>query len=204
MSKQYEKTKVENSSPTFRLLKKIGVIGNSERYGQLTIFGLMKLSVSTLYRRIIFNYAYKAYIFEPFYKKRLRPTIWRRLGCKVGRNVHIGHQVRLDFGNCERIHVGDDVVISNGVTILCHKRDVTDYHHDMKATELPFLYRDVILEPGCQIGLNCTILPGVRIGKGAIIGSCSLVTKDIPDWSIAAGVPAKVIRIMGETSYKNI
>ena len=110
------------------------------------------------------------------------------------------HQVRLDFGNCERIHVGNDVVISNGVTILCHKRDVTNYHHYVKANELPFIYRDVILESNCQIGLNCTILPGVRIGEGAIIGSCSLITKDIPDWSIAAGVPAKVIRYVGESS----
>lgn len=200
MNKQYKETKGENLSSTFRLLKRIGVIGNSERYGQLTIFGLMKLSFSTLYRRIIFNYAYKAYIFEPFYKKRLRPAIWRRLGCEVGQNVHIGHQVRLDFGNCERIHVGNDVVISNGVTILCHKRDVTNYHHYVKANELPFIYRDVILESNCQIGLNCTILPGVRIGEGAIIGSCSLITKDIPDWSIAAGVPAKVIRYVGESS----
>ena len=154
-------------------------------------------AIVTLYRRVIFNYAYKAYIFEPLYKKRLKPAIWRGLGCKVGRNVHIGHQVRLDFGNSERIHVGDDVVISNGVTILCHKRDVSGYQQGDKATQLPFIYCDVRLESGCQIGINATILPGVRIGQGAIIGSCSLVTKDIPDWSIAVGVPAKVIKRVG-------
>lgn len=128
----------------FRLLHRIGVIGNEERYGHLSVFSFIKFAVTSLYRRLIFNYAYKAYILEPFYKKRLRPAIWRRLGCDVGKNVHIGHQVRLDFGNSERIHVGDDVVISNGVTILCHKRDVSNYQQGKKATQLSFIYDDVV------------------------------------------------------------
>ena len=194
------KSEGEKFSLTFQLLNKLGLIGNAERYGQISVFGIMWLSFVTLYRRTIFNYAYKAYIFEPLYKKRLRPAIWRRLGCNVGKNVHIGHQVRLDFGNSERIHVGDNVVISNGVTILCHKRDVSNYQQGGEATKLPFIYCDVRLESGCQIGINTTILPGVRIGQGAIIGSCSLVTKDIPDWSIAVGVPAKVIKRVGQNT----
>lgn len=194
MDKQNMKREEDDFSPTYLLLNKLGLIGNAERYGQMSMFGMIRISIITLYRRVIFNYAYKAYVFEPFYKKRFRPTIWRWLGCEVGKNVHIGHQVRLDFGNSERVHVGDDVVISNGVTILCHKRDVSNYQQGDKATQLPFKYCDVRLESGCQIGINVTILPGVRIGHGAIIGSCSLVTKDIPDWSIAVGVPAKVIK----------
>lgn len=195
-NKQVEKGKL---SLTFRLFNKLGLINDSERYGRITIIGLMWLSAVTVYRKIIFNYAYKAYIFEPLYKKRLRPAIWRGLGCEVGRNVHIGHQVRLDFGNSNRIHIGDDVVISNGVTILCHKRDARNYKQGDKATQLPFIYGDVNLETGCQIGINTTILPGVTIGEGAIIGSCSLVTKDIPAWSIAVGSPAKVIRNVKES-----
>ena len=185
-------------SPTFRLLNKLGLIGNKERYGRMSVMGLMWFSVVSFYRRIIFNYAYKAYIFEPLYKKRLRPAIWRRLGCDVGKNVHMGHQVRLDFGNSNRIHIGNDVVISNGVTILCHKRDVRNYKQGDKAAQLPFMYGDVNLGTGCQIGINTTILPGVTIGEGAIVGSCSVVTKDIPAWSIAVGSPAKAIRYVSD------
>ena len=196
--KHMEKDKGTQLSPAYRLFNKLGLIGNTERYGRMSMIGMIWFSIVTLYRRIIFNYAYKAYIFEPLYKKRLRPTIWRRLGCEVGKNVHIGHQVRLDFGNSNRIHIGDDVVISNGVTILCHKRDVRNYKQGDRSTQLPFIYDDVNLETGCQIGINTTILPGVTIGEGAIIGSCSLVTKDIPAWSIAVGCPAKVIRNVGE------
>lgn len=183
-------------SLTFRLLRKLSLINNAERYGNISLWKLLKFIVVTLYRRIIFTYSYKAYIFEPLYKKLLRPAIWRGLGCEVGKNVHIGHEVRLDFGNAEMIHIGNDVVISNGVTILCHKRDVSNYQQGGKATKLPFKYCDVYIESGCQIGINSTILPGVTIGEGTIIGSCSLVTKDVPPWSIACGVPVKVIKTL--------
>ena len=62
------------------------------------------------------------------------------------------------------------------------------------ATKLPFIYAGVHLKRGCQIGVQSIIMPGVTIGQGAIIGSGSVVTKDIPDWTIAVGSPAKVIK----------
>lgn len=194
------RSKEEDYSLTFRLLNKLKLIGNSQRYGNISFGGLIFFSFKTLFRRIIFNYAYKAYILEPLYKKRLRPFIWRKLGCEVGKNVNIGHEVRLDFGNAEKIHVQDDVVISNGVTLLCHKRNVNNYSVGDKATNLPFIYEEIILCKGSQIGINSTILPGVIVGEGAIIGSCSLVTKNIPAWTIAVGCPAKVIKEIKKSS----
>lgn len=186
------------TSLTFRILKKLRLINDEERYGSINPFSLLIFVLSTLWRRFIFNFAFKAYIFEFLYKKNLRPAIWRRLGCKVGKNVHIGHQVRLDFGNADRITVEDDVLIANGVTLLCHIRDMKNYHVGMRVTNQPLEYGDILLGKGCYIGLNVTILPGVHIGEGAVIGSCALVTKDIPAWTIAAGVPAKVIRSVRE------
>lgn len=191
-----ETNKDSKTSFTFRTLKKMGLIGDTHKYGRISIFGIVGLAFKTFFRRIIFTYAYKEYVLEPLNKKRIRPVCWRWLGCEVGRNVNIGHSVRLDFGNANLIRIGDDVVISNGVTILCHKRNVANYKKNTKATELPFIYEKVILENGCQIGLNTTILPGVTIGEGAIVGSCALVTKDIPAWSIAVGCPAKVIKCL--------
>ena len=179
---------------TFRLLKKLHLINDEEKHGRINPFSLIVFTFSTLWRRFIFNYAYKAYILEFLYKKKLRPAIWRGLGCKVGKNVHIGHGVRFDFGNAERITVEDDVAIANGVTMWCHRRDMTSYRIGMKAVDLPTKYGDIHLGKGCYIGLNVTIMPGVHIGEGAVIGSCALVTKDIPAWTVAAGVPAKVIK----------
>ena len=186
--------KDKKTSLTFRLLNKLHLINDEEKHGRINPFSLIAFAFNTLWRRFIFNFAYKAYIFEFLYKKNLRPTIWRGLGCKVGKNVHIGHQVRIDFGNAERIIVEDDVLIANGVTLLCHLRDIKDYHIGMKATDLPMKYGDIHLGRGCYVGLNVTILPGVHIGEGAVIGSCALVTKDVPAWTIAAGVPARVVR----------
>jgi acetyltransferase-like isoleucine patch superfamily enzyme len=73
-----------------------------------------------------------------------------------------------------------------------------NYHVGMRVTNQQLEYGDILLGKGCYIGLNVTILPGVHIGEGAVIGSCALVTKDIPAWTIAAGVPAKVIRSVRE------
>ena len=181
-------------SPTFIFLKRMGLIGDSHKYGQISVWGVLGLVVKTFFRRLIFTYSYKGYILEPVNKKMIRPLFWKWLGCRVGKNVNIGHEVRLDFGNANLISIGDDVVISNGATILCHKRDVSNYRKQTKATDLPFIYEGVTLERGCQIGLNVTILPGVTIGEGAIIGSCAIVTKNIPAWSVAVGCPAKVVR----------
>ena len=52
----------------------------------------------------------------------------------------------------------------------------------------------IVLKKGCSIGMNSMIMPGVTIGEGAIIGANSLVTKDIPAWTIATGSPAKVVK----------
>ena len=179
---------------TFRLLKKLHLMHDEEKYGRINLFTLIFFALRTLWKRCIFKFAYNACIFEFLYKKKLRPAIWRGLGCKVGKNVNIGHQVRVDFGNAERITIDDDAHIANGVTFLCHMRDVTHYHVGMIAMDMPAKYGDIHLGKGCYIGINVTIMPGVHIGEGAVIGSCALVTKDVPAWTIAAGVPAKVIK----------
>lgn len=185
---------VNKTTLLFRTLNKMKVLSDIGKYGDITILKLLGLFFCTIWRRLIFNYAYKNLIFEPINKKLIRPKIWRQLGCKVGKNVMIGHAVRLDFGNSSLIKVGDNVIISNNTTILCHKRDVSEYKQGESAIKLPFIYDKVIIENGSQIGINCTILPGVTIGEGSIIGSCSVVTKDIPAWSVAVGNPAKVIK----------
>ncbi len=54
--------------------------------------------------------------------------------------------------------------------------------------------QEVSIGAGCWIGARVTIIGGVKIGKGCVIGACSLVRNDIPDWSVAVGVPSRVIR----------
>ena len=64
----------------------------------------------------------------------------------------------------------------------------------MKLGGLPENDQDVTIEDGVWVGCNVTILKGVTIGRGAVVGAGSLVTKDIPPYSIAVGNPARVIK----------
>lgn len=116
------------------------------------------------------------------------------MGCHVGNNVSIGHSVAVDVGNTGLIHIEDDVILTNHCIILCHRRDMKGYRKGDDGTKLPYIYAPVTLKKGCQIGMGSIIMPGVTVGEGAIVGACSVVTKDVPAWTIATGSPCKVIK----------
>jgi len=65
--------------------------------------------------------------------------------------------------------------------------------HDVNTLE-PLAGQDVVIGPGCWIGARVTIIGGVTIGRGCVIGAGAVVRGNLPDWSVAAGVPARVIR----------
>jgi acetyltransferase-like isoleucine patch superfamily enzyme len=57
--------------------------------------------------------------------------------------------------------------------------------------KLGYIVKPIVLKKGCLIGMESFVMPGVTVGEGAIVGAGSLVTKDIPAWTVAAGRPAK-------------
>lgn len=121
---------------------------------------------------------------------------WR--GVKIGKNTHIARLVSIDDRNPELIEIGDGVAITTGVMILTHQRDLSEYKIGMYAMHCPFKEGKVIIKDGAHIGIGSIIMPGVTIGEGAIVGAGSVVTKDIPAYSIAVGVPAKVVKRIEE------
>ena len=118
----------------------------------------------------------------------------RLRGVKIGKRSHVARGVILDDRNPNLIEIGDGVAVTSGVMILCHQRDLSQYKPGMFAMECPFKEGKVVIKDGAHIGIGAIIMPGVTIGKGAVIGAGSVVTKDIPDYCVAAGVPAKVIK----------
>jgi acetyltransferase-like isoleucine patch superfamily enzyme len=60
--------------------------------------------------------------------------------------------------------------------------------------KLGYIVKPIVLKKGCLIGMESFVMPGVTVGEGAIVGAGSLVTKDIPAWTVAAGRPAKVLK----------
>ena len=118
---------LKGTTLTFRILYRMNIMRDYQKHGRITFFKLIYFILATFVKRILFTYAYMEYIFEPLNKKFIRPTFWRWIGCKVGKNVHIGHFVSLDFGNAHLITIEDNVVLSNNVILLCHRRDIQNY-----------------------------------------------------------------------------
>jgi len=111
-------------------------------------------------------------------------------GMKVGKNFNRQSSTRLDPSHCWLISIGDDVTLSNKVQILAHD--------DTTRTYLGYgRIAPVTIGDRVFVGANTTILMNTTIGNDVIIGAGSLVTGNIPDDSIVAGVPARVI---GKTS----
>jgi acetyltransferase-like isoleucine patch superfamily enzyme len=130
----------------------------------------------------------------------LRANLWRIIGCKVGKKVRIGWDVFLDVDYANLLTIEDDVWIANRSIIFCHMRDMSKYYKGFRYKEVPQGMHPVIIKKGACVSIGAIIMPGVTIGEGAIVGSGALVVKDVPAWTIVAGVPAKVIKVLPEAA----
>jgi acetyltransferase-like isoleucine patch superfamily enzyme len=111
-------------------------------------------------------------------------------------NVSIGERCSVHeysyFGGEGEIVIGDYVAIANNCTIISETHNFTDRTVPVKLQGLS--PQPVIIGSDVWIGSKVTILGNVKIGKGAIIGAGSVVTRDIPEYAVAVGVPCEVIR----------
>lgn len=133
-----------------------------------------------------------AYVSFPY---QITVFLHRLRGVRIGKDTHIGRLVSFDDRNPELISIGNGVAITTGVIILCHERDLTNYKVGMYAMHCEFKQGPVTIKDGAHIGIGAIIMPGLTIGRGAIIGAGAVVTEDIPDYTLAVGVPAKVIKV---------
>lgn len=109
--------------------------------------------------------------------------------CVIGNHVWIGPQSYFDARN---LVLEDYVGWGPGAKVLGSQ-------HTGEPLDVPIISTDLVIKPvvvgyGADIGTNATLLPGVRIGAHAVIGAGAVVTRDVPDYAVAAGVPAQVIR----------
>lgn len=90
------------------------------------------------------------------------------------------------------LRIGDNVMMGPDVTILTQT-------HNIERTDIPMRQQgmrvaEVVIGNDVWIGMRVVIMPGVKIGNGAVIGSCAVVTKDVPNFAVVGGVPAKIIK----------
>jgi acetyltransferase-like isoleucine patch superfamily enzyme len=144
----------------------------------------------------------------------------------LGKNVEIRKSSRLEVvGQWEvkkpKIIIGDNtcihlyfhcgaaesIVIGNNV-LIAGRVYITDHDHVFDEKDNPprwckkLVSKPVVIEDGVWLGEGVAVLKGVTIGKRAVIGANSVVTKDVPPYCIAAGNPAKVIKIIGKVNNK--
>jgi acetyltransferase-like isoleucine patch superfamily enzyme len=119
--------------------------------------------------------------------------IWMPWRVKMGHHSLIGERCVLD--GRRGIEIGNNVNISGEVRIFT-------LQHDMDSETFASTGGKVTIGDFAYIGTNATLLPGVVIGEGSVVGACSVVTKSVEPWTFVAGVPAKPVRSRPIMNYQ--
>lgn len=132
--------------------------------------------------------------------------------------VHIlpGSMIGADCNICDNVFIENDVVIGDRVTIKCGVQiwdglriedDVmigpnATFTNDLfPRSKQPFVLSKTHVKKGASIGANATILAGLEIGEGAMVGAGAVVTKTVPPYAVVVGNPAKIIRMIGDDDH---
>lgn len=144
-----------------------------------------------------------------YFFDKLRCKYYRRKGCdldsqtSISANVRVNGYFRMGKGssiahNCTLsgfdagIFIGENVMIAPNCVLVAFDHGFTDINIPMSKQK--FVQQPITISDDVWIGANCTITKGVKIGKGVIVGANSCVNKDIPDYAIVGGVPAKILK----------
>ena len=110
----------------------------------------------------------------------------------IGKNVYINSNALLMARG--GITIEDNVMVAANVQIISNNHDPYDLQ--------VLTCKPVLIRESAWIGAGATILPGVCIGKHAVIGAMSVVTKDVPDYAVVVGSPAKVVKELDKTKFE--
>lgn len=116
------------------------------------------------------------------------------VGCSLGQNVFVGNRVRIG----DRVKIQNNVSVYDNVVleddVFCGPSMVfTNVYNPRAAIERKSEYRDTLVRQGATLGANCTIVCGATVGRYAFVGAGAVVNKDVPDFALVVGVPARQI-----------
>jgi acetyltransferase-like isoleucine patch superfamily enzyme len=139
----------------------------------------------------------------PLGRVELQDDVWLSRGSYVvagesevciGSNSYIGHRCLL-YGH-RGIRVGCDVLLANDVQLICGQHSFAQ--RDVPIRAQPGRGRPIVIEDDVWLGSSAIVLGGVTVGRGSVVGAGAVVTNSLPPYSIAQGVPARVVGVRGE------
>ena len=155
-------------------------------YGYSGSFGRLKIKLKFLRNWILHSLAYSSPLSEfSINMQKLR-------GVKIGRNCHFNPYVLIDLIYPKMVEIGDNVTLGSHSMIFAHSNPSANLF--LKQGEYPRKISKVIIKTGAVINPGVIIIAGVTIGENSIISPRSVVTQDIPDYCVAVGNPARVVK----------
>jgi acetyltransferase-like isoleucine patch superfamily enzyme len=138
----------------------------------------------------------------------LHPQLVNLYGCRVGDETRIGAFVEIQKNSavgrrckisshsfiCEGVEIEDEVMIGHGVMFINDRVPRATNPDGSVRGEAEWTVEPTRVRRGASIGSNATIMGGVTIGRGALVGAGAVVTRDVPDGGVVAGVPARPLR----------
>lgn len=137
-------------------------------------------------------------------------------GTRIWAFAHVlpGARIGRDCNVCDGVFVENDVIVGDRVTIKCGVQlwDGVRLHDDVfvgpnatftndpfpRSRQRPQTFAQTVVEAGASIGANATLLPGLRIGRGAMVGAGAVVTRSVPAHAIVVGNPARIVGYVGD------
>jgi acetyltransferase-like isoleucine patch superfamily enzyme len=125
---------------------------------------------------------------------RIRARLFKMAGYEIGQQVYIGEDLIIidELDDKARVRIGNRVAIAERVTLVIS----SNANFSRIRPFVKDLHGHIEIDDDAWLGTGCIILPDVRIGKGAVVGAGAVVTKDVPDFTVVAGVPAKQIQTL--------
>lgn len=139
--------------------------------------------------------------------KIFHPSQVNLYGCSIGDGTKIGSFVEIQKGAtvgarckisshtfiCEGVHIEDEVFVGHGVMFTNDRFPRAANPDGSLQTEADWQLETTRVKRRASIGTHVTIVPGITIGQGALVAAGAVVTRDVPDFAIVAGVPARVV-----------
>lgn len=136
-----------------------------------------------------------------------QPDLVNLYGCRIGADTRIGAFVEIQKNAavgarckisshsflCEGVTLDDEVFIGHGVMFINDRYPQATNASGTLQSEADWSVEPIRIQRGASVGSNATIMGGVTVGEGALVGAAALVTRDVPPYAIVTGVPAKII-----------